>query len=242
MSRVIHEPAFLLHARAYRETSALLEMLTRDHGRIGLIYKGMKRSHKRAAQLQPFCRLDLSWRGRGELYTLTGLEVTGASRLTTPRLMICGLYLNELIANLLPRGVPSEELYRCYEATLTALSSGADVEPWLRRFEVHLLKLSGYGPQLDFEAASDRAINPESHYYYDNEKGPVLSAPDEIQAQPVVSGRTLLGLKASELSDAASAKESKLLLRGIIDYQLRGKSLISREIMKYLEHSTSRSA
>ncbi len=237
MVRVVHEPGFLLHVRAYRETSALLEMLTRNHGRIGLIYKGAKRSHKRASQLQPLCRLRLSWSGKGELYTLTDLELAGASGLTTARLKICGLYLNELIVNLVPRGAPSEDLFSCYEATLERLSTSDDVEPQLRRFEFYLLKFSGYGPQLEHEAESDQDLQPDSYYYYDNERGPVLSLPDAVQEQPLLSGHTLLALKASQAQDAASAKQSKQLLRDIIDYQLRGKCLRSREIMKYLERS-----
>lgn len=234
MPRVTHEPAFLLHTRAYRETSVLLEMLTRSYGRVGLIYKGAKRSHKRAAQLQSFCRLCLSWSGRGDLYTLTGLEVSGASGLATPKLKICGLYLNELIMNLVPRNNPGEELYHLYESTLAELSPSADIEPLLRQFELYLLQLSGFGPQLDHEAASDQMISPESNYYYDNERGPVLSPSNDARARSVVSGRTLLALKTSQAPDATSARESKRLLRDIIDYQLRGKSLISREIMKYL--------
>jgi len=234
MARVVHQPAFLLHTRAYRETSALLEMLTLDHGRVGLIYKGAKRSPKRAAQLQSFHELRVSWSGRGELPSLTDLEITGASRLATPRLKICGLYLNELLMNLLPRNSPGEELYRCYDATLSQLDGQTAIEPSLRRFELHLLKLSGYGPQLEFEAASERAIDPEAYYYYDNERGPVPSAPDAEHSQALVSGRTLQALRAAKLPDATLAGESRALLRGIIDYQLRGKKLISREIMKYL--------
>jgi DNA repair protein RecO (recombination protein O) len=172
---------------------------------------------------------------------LTNLEVIEVSLLTTPQLMICGLYLNELVMNLVPRGLPSQELYRCYELALTTLSSGVDIEPLLRRFEFHLLKLSGYGPQLDFEAVTDQMINPESNYHYDNERGPVLSAPDAVKKRPVISGRTLLVLKALQMPDAASAKESKLLLRGIIDYQLNGKPLTSREIMRYLKRSSAQS-
>ncbi|MBA2409808.1 MAG: DNA repair protein RecO [Gammaproteobacteria bacterium] len=234
MARVVHQPAFLLHARAYRETSAILEMLTLDHGRVGLIYKGAKRSPKRAAQLQSFRELRVSWSGRGELQTLTDLEITGAARLATPRLKICGLYLNELLMNLLPRNSPGEELYHSYEATLNQLNAQTTVEPTLRRFELYLLKLSGYGPQLEFEAASERAIDPEAYYYYDNERGPVPCAPDAAHAQTLVSGRTLHALRTPEAPDPALAGESRALLRGIIDYQLRGKKLISREIMKYL--------
>jgi DNA repair protein RecO (recombination protein O) len=240
MSRVAHEPAFLLHARAYRETSALLEMLTRNHGRVGLLYKGVRRSRKRMGQLHPFCPLELAWSGRGELHTLTSLELIGASRLSAARHKICGLYLNELIMNFTPRGSPSEELYGCYDGTLRRLDTGGEIESVLRRFEIHLLKLSGYGPQFEFEAASERAINPEAYYYYDNEHGPVLSPVEGVRATPLVSGRTMLALHAWQTWDPTSALESKRLLRGIIDYQLRGKPLISRDIMRYLEGASSK--
>lgn len=235
MARVSHEPGFLLHSRAYRETSALLEVLTHSHGRVGLIYKGAKRSPKRGVALQPFCQLNLSWTGRGELYTLTGLEASGARGLASPKLKVCGLYLNELIVNLVPRNSPAEELYHCYQTTLSALNSDAEIEPWLRRFELYLLKISGYGPQLAHEAAGERAVDPEAHYYYDNEQGPVLAPTGEASRQLLISGRTLLALQDARMPDAASARESKLLLRAIIDYQLRGKALVSREIMQYLE-------
>jgi len=108
------------------------------------------------------------------------------------------------------------------------------VEPSLRRFELYLLKVSGYGPQLDVEAAGERAIDPAAYYYYDNERGPVPCALDAECPQPVVSGKTLQALRALQVPDAALARESRVLLSGIIDYQLRGKPLISREIMKYL--------
>ncbi len=234
MMRVSHELGFLLHARAYRETSALLEMLTHTHGRVGLVHRGAKRPRKHgASSLQPFCPLRVSWSGRGELHTLTGAESVDAGRLRSPKLKVCGLYLNELIVNFVPRNSPAEDLYRCYNETLAALNAGAVIEPLLRQFELYLLRISGYGPQLEHEAGSGHVIDPEAYYYYDNERGPVLSLLDEARRKPRVSGRTLLALRSAEPHDAESAKESKLLLRGIIDYQLRGRSLISREIMKY---------
>jgi DNA repair protein RecO (recombination protein O) len=237
LARIAHEPGFLLHARAYRETSALLDVFTRAHGRVGLIYKGAKRNPKRGVDLQPFCRLNISWAGKGELRTLTGLEANGPRGLATPRLKVCGLYLNELIFSLVPRNSPAAELYRCYEATLAALNSGAEIEPLLRQFELYLLQTSGYGPLLEHEAAGERMIDPEARYFYDNEQGPVRIPPDGAANGLLISGRTLLALQRAQRLDTESARESKLLLRGIIDYQLRGKPLMSREIMKYLERA-----
>ncbi|HZX72549.1 MAG TPA: recombination protein O N-terminal domain-containing protein, partial [Rhodanobacter sp.] len=53
--RIEQQPAYVLHARAYRETSLLLECLTREHGRLGVVARGVRgeRSRLRRAQLEP---------------------------------------------------------------------------------------------------------------------------------------------------------------------------------------------
>ena len=69
------QPAWVLHARAYRESSLLVEAHIRDHGRIGLVARGARGSRSRwKGLLQPFRPLLLSWRQRGELGTLTDAE------------------------------------------------------------------------------------------------------------------------------------------------------------------------
>ncbi len=55
--RIDAEPAFVLHARQWRESSLLLEVLSQQHGRLGLVARGVqgpKRQVLRAA-LQPGC-------------------------------------------------------------------------------------------------------------------------------------------------------------------------------------------
>ncbi|HEX5418578.1 MAG TPA: DNA repair protein RecO C-terminal domain-containing protein [Gammaproteobacteria bacterium] len=75
---VLLEPAFVLHQRPYRNTSQLLECLTAEHGRIGLIAQGSRRAlGGQRALLQPFVPLRLSWVRRGELGRLTGVEPGG---------------------------------------------------------------------------------------------------------------------------------------------------------------------
>ena len=73
--RVDQESAFVLHATRYRETSLLLEIFSRHHGRIGLVARGASRPKSGLrAILSPFLPLVVNWSGRGELATLCGAE------------------------------------------------------------------------------------------------------------------------------------------------------------------------
>ena len=103
--RVALTPGFVLHARPYRETSALVEAFTAEHGRVGLVAKGAKRARSRLARAtQPFRPLQMAWSGRGELKTLTGAEPQGLGWHFTGTKLVSALYLNELLYRLVPAG------------------------------------------------------------------------------------------------------------------------------------------
>jgi DNA repair protein RecO (recombination protein O) len=70
--RLTLEPSYVLHSRPYRESSLLLEALSRAHGRVGLVARGARSARSRwKSVLQPFRPLLLSWIKKGELGTLT---------------------------------------------------------------------------------------------------------------------------------------------------------------------------
>ena len=73
--RIELNDAYILHVRAYQDSSALLECLSSQHGLVSLIAKGVKRPKSRFyGVIQPFILLQLSWVGRSELKTLTQAE------------------------------------------------------------------------------------------------------------------------------------------------------------------------
>ena len=80
--RIQLQPAYVLHHRPYRDTSRILELFTRDHGRVSVFARGARGGTKSGASLlpilQPFNRLLVSWSGRGEAGQLTGAEFDGA--------------------------------------------------------------------------------------------------------------------------------------------------------------------
>jgi DNA repair protein RecO (recombination protein O) len=227
------QQAFVLHTYPYRETSLLVEVLTRAAGRISLVARGARRprSPTRGA-LMAFQPLSLSWFGKGELRTLAQAEWTGGQALLRGEALLCGFYLNELLVKLLAREDPHEELFDRYREALGKLALGDPSPPILRAFEKALLKELGYAMTLDREAASGRAIDPDALYTYDPERGPV--ALDGRWAELQLAGRTLLDLAHEDFSDPQTLAQSKALMRALINHRLEFQPLNSRRIFKEL--------
>lgn len=230
--RVDREPAFLLHVRPYRESSSLVEALTPNHGRVGLVHRaGRKRGAPRPSL---FTFQNISWSGSGELGYLRELEDRGTRQLEPPELKVCGLYVNELVLKLVPRHTTGNDFFVEYQTLLAKMDSNDNLEIVLRRFELVLLEAIGYGLQLEADAETGEPINATVHYIYDYERGPLCARTD---ADRTTSGRTLLGLRDGCLEDQRSLREAKRLLRGAIDFHLQGRRLLSRELMQLIAGS-----
>ena len=150
LERIDLEPAFVLHARPWREASLIVEAFSRVHGRLGLVVRGARRPKSRIhGLLQPFIPLLLSWRGRGELATLTGVEAEGGALPLAGSAAIVGFYLNELLLRFVHRHDPEPRLFDHYRATLGRVACEDDPEPALRIFEKRLLEAAGYALELE---------------------------------------------------------------------------------------------
>ena len=165
--RTIHDSsAYLLHATAWRETSLIAQMLSRDHGLVAMVAKGAKRPYSVLRPvLSAFQPLTLSWSGAGEVKTLTRAEVAGIRALSGGALM-SGWYLNELLLRFLPREDPHPVLFDAYDAALWQLgmdgrAAGVRAAGALRRFEWVLLRESGYGLAGQEPDFNDPTIEPE---------------------------------------------------------------------------------
>ena len=225
-------PAYLLHRRPWRETSALLEVFAREHGRIGLVARGARRprSALRLA-LRPFTPLLLGWAGRGELGTLRRAEVAGSIPELGRGALAAALYLNELLLKLTHRHDPHPELFDAYARASTALAAGAQVENVLRVFEARLLEAIGYGPVLDCEPATGEPIDPGRCYAYHRERGP-MSAAGELAGCVAVHGATLLALDAGEPLDPGARREAKRLMRHLLEPHLGDRPLATRALFR----------
>lgn len=233
MIRVQLQPAFVLHRRAYRDTSLLLDIFTRDYGRLGVVAKGARqRNNADKGLLQPFNPVLIGCSGRGELLTLTGVERGAGHGILKAHALFAGLYMNELLSRLLHRGDPHEMLFDAYADSLENLAAvgSHSLEPILRQFELQLLLELGYGLSLTHEIISGNALSPAQTYYYDIERGPVAANHAPAEAQPRVSGRCLLALAAGEFGDAELWPEMKLLMRFVLTHHMNGRPVKSREL------------
>ena len=105
------EPAFILHARPYQETSQIIEVLAREHGRVGIVARGARRPSSRwRSVLQPFQAVRLSWGGRGSLQTLRAAETASQQAPLQGMALMAAFYLNELVLNFIRRGEPASRV------------------------------------------------------------------------------------------------------------------------------------
>jgi DNA repair protein RecO (recombination protein O) len=226
------EPAYVLHHYPYRDSSLLLEVFSRHHGRVGLVARGARSGRARwRGQLQGFSPLLLSWSLRGDLGTLTGLDTRGVNRAPAGRHLLSAYYLNELILRLLARHDPHPGIFDAYERALRGLD-GYD-EPALRIFEKRLLDELGYGLLLDRTADSGEPVEPDVTYTYQLERGP-LRCDNPADSELCLQGSSLLSLHHEALAEPQASRDAKRLLRAALSIYLGSRPLKTREVSRRL--------
>lgn len=231
--RIDGAAAFMLHAYPYSETSLILEVFARDHGRLALLARGARRPRGALrGVLHAFQPLELGWFGGGEVKTLAKAEWQGGLPLLRGEGLLLGYYLNELLLKLLPREDAHVLLYDAYAAALLALSQGTTAAAELRRFEKALLKELGYGLVLDRDAAGS-PIQADGSYHYQIERGAVPA--DESADGLPLTGKTLLDLATDDYADPRTLLECKQLMRHLLTHYLNGQTLQTRRVFIELQ-------
>ena len=235
--KVERQAAFVLHTRPYRETSLVVEAMTRDYGRIALVAKGVRRPRSAMrGVLMAFQPLEMTWSGKGEVVTLHSAEWQGGQPLLAGRALLCAYYLNELLMNLLPREDAHEQVFDHYAQTLQALANAtkenALYSASLRCFEKSLLAELGYGLLLTHDVSGNE-IEPARRYLYEMESGPRALA-DSSAAAGTISGQTLRDMSAESFTNPVTLSESKALMRSLMAFYLNGRQLHSRRLFEDL--------
>lgn len=229
-TRIAGQPGFVLHSYVYRESSLVVDVFTRDYGRVALVAKGAKRPASRLrGVLQTFQPLSVGWFGKSELRTLTSAEWVGGMIPLDSSALLYGFYLNELLIRLLAREDPHQGLFEQYIRALTRLATSESAQTVLRIFELALLKETGVGADLSIDAQGRCPIEPDGIYVVDPENGPrPATLEDRI---PCVSGKTLLDMANENYSDPQTQLQSKLLMRFLLAHHLNGVPLQTRKIL-----------
>ena len=228
-ARVALVPAWVLHARPYRDTSLLLEALTDEHGRVGLVARGVRGPKGRwRGLLQPLQPLLLSWSGRGELGTVTGCEAAGPAVALRDEPLLSAWYLNEVLLRVLQRNDPQPAIFSIYGVALAALAAGPAPAAPLRLFEKRLLDALGWGPAYGHAADDGSAVVAGRRYGFTPERGVLAAGGGDIE----VDGAALLALAREDLSDPAAAAGARRVLRTALAPHLGERPLESRALLR----------
>lgn len=229
-SRVSEQPGFVLHSYPYKETSLIVDVFSRDYGRVPVIAKGAKRPHsKLRSVLQSFQPLSVGWTGKSEVRTLTSAEWIGGLLPLERAALLCGFYLNELLVKFLARDDPHPALFNHYVSTLNQLAHGESAPIVLRKFELFLLKEVGVVGNLTICTNTREKVIADQIYVVDPERGARPVHPSD--STPWVSGKTLLDMEREEYADSITQMQSKLLMRFLLAYHLGGAPLNTRQIL-----------
>ena len=221
-------PAFVLHSRPYKETSALVDFFT-PQGRVRAVLRGAR--GKAGSLARAFAPLELELRGRGELKNVGRLEASGLAIWLQGQPLYSGLYLNELLLRLLPAEDPHPGLFEHYALTLQALAANPPLEPLLRAFEWRLLDELGYGFALDIDIAG-QPIAPEGLYRLQPDAG--LEPVGQLQPG-LFQGVDLLAMAEADWSAPGALAAAKRLMRQALAPHLGGRPLVSRELFMTLK-------
>ncbi|BAP43744.1 DNA repair protein RecO [Pseudomonas sp. 21LCFQ02] len=225
MSNSNAQPAYVLHSRAYRENSALVDFLT-PQGRLRAVLRNAR--GKAGTLARPFLPLEAEFRGKGELKNVLRMEAAGVGSWMVGEALFSGMYLNELLIRLLPAEDPHPAVFEHYAATLLALAEGLPLEPLLRSFEWRLLDDLGYGFALDTDTNGD-PLEAGGLYRLLVDAG--LERVWLLQPG-VFQGAELLAMAQADWSAPGTLAAAKRLMRQALAVHLGGRPLVSRELFR----------
>ena len=239
--RIADEPAYVLHRYDWSESSLIVEVFTRHHGRIALVAKGAKRpSSSFRPILLPMQPLHLAFGGDAEIRTLKSAEWQGGHVMPAGDALLSGYYLNELLLTLLARDDPHPVLFDVYARVVEVIASqhGEVLQAALRSYELLLLREVGLLPQLDVQTMTLGALQPEARYTLVAEGGLRLAHGDDRAS---LSGAQWADLQATVALDAPftatlracaeMSAELKPQLRALLHYHCGTKTLRTRQMM-----------
>ena len=239
--RISDEPAYVLHHHDWSESSLILEVFTRHHGRIALVAKGAKRpSSGLRPILLPMQPLHVAYGGDAEIRTLRSAEWMGGHVMPGGEALLSGYYLNELVLSLLARDDPHPGLFDTYSDAMEVIASGHGeaLQTALRAFELLMLRELGLLPMLDAQTMTLASLNPEARYSLVPEGGLRLTTESDRASLP--GGQWLVlqsGLEAGVSftgtlrACAAVVNELKPQLRALLNYHCGVTTLRTRQMM-----------
>ena len=232
VERVHQQSGFVIHQRPYKNTSMIVDVFTRDYGRISLVAKAVKQAKSSLKSiLHPFQLLQVSWVRRSDLGTLTQAEIVSTPTEYLANRLYAAFYLNELLMRVLTPNDPATGVFSLYENALKNLLDAEKIEVILRIFEKDLLQTLGYEIQLIEEADTHQPISREKLYQFTPEYG-FTSIDNTIESSSIVfQGDHLLAFHENNLMDAEVLRTAHRITYINLKRLLGDKPLKSRELL-----------
>ena len=231
VNRIQDEQAIVLHTRAYRESSLIVQFLTASHGRIAAVARGARRvgRNRGGASLQPFYQGLLSCSGRGALVSLNRFDLAEARWFTGNR-VASAYYMAELVVRLTREWESAPRLFGGVEwamGALTEVDGVEEIESCLRQFEKLLLEELGYGLDFSRDAATGEGIDEAAWYGVSPEAG--FIAGPEGEGYP---GAALKAIAAGCFEAAETRRFAKRMFRALLADHLGPEPLMSRRLYR----------
>jgi DNA repair protein RecO (recombination protein O) len=240
-------PAYVLHRHDWSETSLIVELFTREHGRVVVAAKGARRPYSQIRPvLLPLQRIGVQLGrtppGDAEVHVLRSAEWAGGRPMPGGEALFAGFYLNELLLRLLARQDPHPALFDAYAGTVDALAGPeAARQAALRAFELVMLRELGLLPELDRVTLTVGPLQAGGLYVLEAEAGVRPARAGErgveaggLQALEAALGEAGSAMRLQRLHDAVAPATGALrgMLRGLVHYHLGSASLRTRDVVQ----------
>ncbi len=173
--------AIILRAIEFSNTSCVVTMFTRDFGKISALAKGARRRKspfEAALDVLSICHVVFVHKTTDALDILTEAKLERRFRAASKDLarLYAAYYFVELTTALTDAADPQPELFDLLQAGIVGLDDGEPIEPWILRFEMRLLTITGHGPALEFCVACGKPVSGAAQRWFSCANGGLICA------------------------------------------------------------------
>ena len=225
----------ILKSAIIREADLLLTIYTPHSGKIRAVARGARKSSSKfVGHLELLNRVDISVATGKNLDLVTQVQSIQnfSSMRANLEALSKGLYLSELIDGFSVDGSGNPELYNLFCRMLAILEDHHQIEIQLRYFEFHLLRLSGFMPELHTCCECHKQLEPKRHLFSPAKGGTLCDKCDRsgsaIFHLSLTTLKVLRFIKKTTLDDITKVTTPKPVLMEI-------HALLSNSIKYWLE-------
>src|SRR4030042_4175663 len=192
--------AIILKRIKWGEADRILILYTPDYGKVRAVAKGSRRPKSKLGGHVELLTHSSLLLARGKNLDIVTQAQTIDSFLALKedlKRMSCGLYISELVDAFTEERMESHQLFQLLTETLHQLTEAKDNDTVLRYFELRLLDLTGYRPQLQKCANCNASLQPVMNYFSPGQGG--VLCPECAFAEPFALQLSLNALKVLRL-------------------------------------------